>query len=123
MYGLLSHRSRPVIQLQTNLSFSSSSKMIGLNDNCELKNNVPASCVKLDFCMKYGGVGVPNIISKCDFDEKHLFKGPEYISSMRNEIIDFFGSCRIRFIHEKTVLRPKFILSPVPVFIGEPLFL
>jgi hypothetical protein len=39
--------------------------MIGLNDNnCWLKNNAHVSCVYLEFCMKYEGVGVPDTISE-----------------------------------------------------------
>lgn len=61
----LVYRSKPVLQLVANFTFLSKKKVISLNEHgCSLKNKMPVSCVTLQMCLQYDGVGVEEQIGK-----------------------------------------------------------
>ncbi|KAF4525253.1 hypothetical protein B566_EDAN012788 [Ephemera danica] len=52
-------RSRPVVNMNAQLTFSSEVKQINLEETtCRLRDNTPVSCSSLNACFEYSGVGV-----------------------------------------------------------------
>ncbi|KAH1009329.1 hypothetical protein HUJ04_001698 [Dendroctonus ponderosae] len=56
-------RSRPVVRLEAFVRFRTENKQIDIkNKNCNLPTGERATCTTIDFCIKYGGKGIPQQI-------------------------------------------------------------
>nr|CAD7462061.1 unnamed protein product [Timema tahoe] len=118
-------RSRPVVKLQALVTFTAEKNQISLKEqNCTLSDYNRVSCVSLDACLQYEGVGVDG---RLDFDVQFVLdskkpKSPrlfflahegKHIMNFTYRIDSSYRYCRSYFVYIKPTIRDK--LTPLEV--------